>query len=434
MKEYDLYPTEDFIAFSDLFQLYSSLDLPALKDASFTAQPSPAFQAADHVFAAIRERDILVHHPYESFDPVVQFVRQAADDPKVLAIKMTLYRVGSSSPITADLVRAALNGKQVAVLMELKARFDEEANIQWARRLVDAGAHVIYGLVGLKTHCKCALVVRREGTGIRRYVHLGTGNYNDRTARLYGDFGLFTCDEKFGEDITNVFNVITGYSRPPVFHHVEIAPTGLRQKFLALIRREIDHAKAGRSGHMILKLNNLQDPTLIAELYKASKAGVKIDLIVRSACCLRPGMPGLSENIRCISIIDRFLEHARVFYFQNDGKPEYWLASADWMTRNLDRRIELMFPIQDKSLHKHLWNVLQLQIADNVKARLLKSDCTSTRVQQPKGAPRIRTQEMLLEAAQGLALNGQWGSLRTDGQHATESNVVPAVIEKTSAT
>jgi len=414
LKECDLYPTDDFIAYADLMQLYGSLDLPALKDPSFTPQPPPAFQTADHVFAAIREKDILVHHPYESFDPVVQFIRQAADDPKVLAIKMTLYRVGNNSPIAADLVRAALNGKQVAVLMELKARFDEEANIQWARRLVDAGAHVIYGLVGLKTHCKCALVVRKEGSGIRRYVHLGTGNYNDRTARLYGDLGLFTVDEKFGEDVTNLFNIITGYSRPPAFHHIEIAPTGLRAKLAALIRREVEHAKAGKTAHMIIKLNNVQDPLLISELYKASRAGVKIDLILRSVCCLKPGIPGLSENIRCISIIDRFLEHARIFYFHNDGKPEYFLASSDWMQRSFERRIELMFPIMDKALHSHLYNFLQLQLADNTKVRVLNPDCTSTRRQPAKGEKRIRAQERLLEAAMTLPQGGHWGNFKVD--------------------
>jgi polyphosphate kinase len=433
IKECDLYGTDDLIAFSDLFQLYSAIDIPALKDPPFTPQPAPAFQTADHVFAAIRERDILLHHPYESFDHVIQFIKQAADDPKVLAIKMTLYRVGSNSPIAADLVRAALNGKQVAVLMELKARFDEEANIFWARRLVDAGAHVIYGLVGLKTHCKAALVVRKEGSNIRRYVHLGTGNYNDRTARLYADFGLFTCDEKFGEDVTNLFNIITGYSRPPNFHHIEIAPTGLRTKLISLIRREVDNVKAGKTGHVILKFNSLQDPLLIAELYHASRAGVKIDLILRGICCLKPGMPGLSENIRCISILDRFLEHARVYYFHNDGKPEYYLASADWMQRNLDRRIELLFPLIDKRLHEHVWSFLQLQLADNVKARLLKPDCTNTRVTAVKGATRVRCQERLLQAAQSLALTGQWGNLKADSSGDSESKITPAVVpEKTT--
>ncbi|MCY3020550.1 MAG: polyphosphate kinase 1 [Planctomycetota bacterium] len=427
----DLYPADDVVAFSDLSELYNALDLPALKDPPFTPQPVPGFHGAENVFAAIRQHDILIHHPYESFEPVMQFVRQAADDPKVLAIKMTLYRVGSNSPIANDLVRAALNGKQVAVLMELKARFDEEANIYWARRLVDAGAHVIYGLVGYKTHCKCALVVRREGTGIQRYVHLGTGNYNDRTARVYSDFGLFTCDENFGEDVTNLFNIITGYSRPPAFHHLVIAPTEMRNKLVSLIRREVALAKAGKTGHMIVKLNNLQDPMLIAELYYASRAGVKIDLIARAVCCLRPGMPGMSENVRCMSIVDRFLEHARVWYFHNDGNPEYYLASADWMHRNLDRRIETMFPILDKSLHKLLWDYLQLQLSDNVKGRLLKADGATTRIQPAKGQPRVRCQEKLLEAARGLARDGQWGSLKVEAP--PPELKPPAPVEKTAA-
>ncbi len=414
LKDFDLYPTDDIVAFSDFMQLFSAIDLPALKDTPFVPQPPPAFQTADHVFAAIRERDILVHHPCESFEPVIQFVRQAADDPKVLAIKTTLYRVGSGSPIAQDLVRAALNGKQVAVLMELKARFDEEANIKWARNLVDAGAHVIYGLVGLKTHCKCALVVRKEGSGIRRYVHLGTGNYNDRTARLYDDFGLFTCDPKIGEDITNLFNIITGYSRPPAFHHIEIAPTGLRSRLIALIEREIEHVKAGRGGHIIAKINNLQDPLVIAELYRASRMGVKIDMIVRSVCCLQPGVPGLSENIRVVSIVDRFLEHARVLYFQNHKTPEYYLSSADWMQRSLERRIELMFPVLDATLHGQLRDYLNLQLADNCKARVIKADGRSVRLQPGKGEPRVRAQERLLEAAQRLSQEGLWGSLKVE--------------------
>lgn len=411
----DLYDTHDFIAFSDLMQLYGAVDSPELKDAPFTPQPSPEFAApgGDALFAHIRERDIFVHHPYENFDPVIKFVRQAADDPKVLAIKMTLYRVGISSPIAAILEHAALNGKQVAVLMELKARFDEEANIFWSRRLVEAGAHVIYGLVGLKTHCKCALIVRREGNEIRRYIHLGTGNYNDRTARLYCDFGLFTADEKIGEDITNLFNIITGYARPPAFHHVAIAPTGLRGKLMQLIQREIDHAKAGRPARMIIKLNNVQDPMMIAELYRASKAGVKIDMIVRAIFCVKPGVPGLSDNIRAIRIVDRFLEHARVLFFQNDGDHEYYLASADWMQRNLDSRIELLFPILDKTLHPELENFLQLQLSDNVKARLIQPDGTNIKIHTSKSATRVRSQETLIAASTHLAANnGSWGTLK----------------------
>ncbi|HLX62361.1 MAG TPA: polyphosphate kinase 1 [Planctomycetota bacterium] len=436
LRESDLYATDDFIAFADLFQFYNALDLPELKDAPFIPQPSLSFKGTDHVFSDIREHDILIHHPYESFDPVIRFVREAADDPKVLAIKMTLYRTGTASPIAQMLEHAALNGKQVAVLMELKARFDEEANIFWSRRLVAAGAHVIYGLVGLKTHCKCALVVRREGSLIRRYVHLGTGNYNDRTARLYGDFGYFTCEEKFGEDVTNLFNIITGYARPPAFHHVEIAPTGLRNKLLGLIRREIEHASAGKPARMVLKLNNLQDPTLIAELYVASRAGVKIDLIVRAVCCIKPGVPGLSENIRAIRIVDRFLEHARVFYFHNGGAPEFYLASADWMQRNLDSRIELLFPILDKRLYAELENFLQLQLLDNEKARLIGPDGRNVRIAVPKGTPRIRSQEVLAAAAANLAANnGAWGNLKIEVPvpSAADAKPHPARIEMKAA-
>ena len=302
-------------------------------------------------------------------------------------------------------------GKQVAVLMELKARFDEEANIFLSRRLAEAGAHVIYGLVGLKTHCKCAMVVRREGNEIHRYVHLGTGNYNDKTARLYSDFGLFTADEKMGEDVTNLFNIITGYARPPSFNHVEIAPTGLRLKLTNLIRREVENAKAGKNSRIILKLNNIQDPILFSELYRGSKAGVKIDLIVRAICCLKPGVPGLSENIHAIRIVDRFLEHARLLYFYNDGKPEFYLASADWMQRNLDSRIELLFPVLDKRLHPELENFLMLQLMDNTKARLIQADGSNGPV--PKSMPHIRSQEVLLNAAAQLPSNsGRWGNLK----------------------
>jgi len=432
LQECDLYPADDVVAFSDLFELYAAVDLPALKDPPFTPQPVPGFHGAESVFAAIRQRDILVHHPYESFDPVVQFIRQAADDPKVLAIKMTMYRVGQKSPIADDLVRAAQNGKQVAVLMELKARFDEEANIHWARKLEDAGAHVIYGLVGYKTHCKCALVVRREGAGIQRYVHLGAGNYNDRTARLYTDHGLFTCDEKMGEDVTNLFNIITGYARPPVFHHLIIAPTDLRTRLVALIRREAAHVKAGRPGHMIIKLNNLQDPMLIGELCNASRAGVKVDLIVRAVCCLRPGIQGVSENIRCRSIVDRFLEHTRVCYFHNGGEAEYYMSSADWMHRNLDRRMELMFPILDKRLHPQFWDFLQLQLADNVKARILKPDGLRVPLPLAKGQPRVRCQERLLQAALSLSQNGQWGSIKIEAPP-PDAKPAPAA-EKPAAT
>lgn len=423
LDENDLYPSDDFVAFADLFQFYTAIDMPELKDPPMTPQPCIEFKGTDHVFSDIRENDILVHHPYESFDSVVKFMRQAADDPKVLAIKMTLYRTGTNSPIAKILEHAALNGKQVAVLMELKARFDEEANIFWSRRLTEAGAHVIYGLVGLKTHCKSALVVRREGSIIRRYVHLGTGNYNDRTARLYCDFGLFTCNEKIGEDVTNLFNIITGYARPPMFNHLEIAPSGMRNKLIALIHREVDLAKAGKHAHMVIKINNIQDPALIAELYQASRAGVKIDLIVRAVCCIKPGVVGLSENIRAIRIVDRFLEHARLLYFHNGGDSEFYLASADWMQRNLDSRIELLFPILDKRLHPELANFLQLQLMDNVKARLIQPDGTNARITSTKDLPRIRSQEVLGTAAACLpANNGSWGNLKIDAPPKSDKN------------
>src|SRR5262249_4622214 len=292
-----------------------------------------------------RAGDILAHHPYHSFDAVTRFVSAAAEDPKVLAVKMTLYRVSPTSPIAQALTRAAENGKEVAVLVELQARFDEEANIRWARALEEVGAHVVYGLVGYKTHCKACLVVRQDPDGLRRYCHLATGNYNVRTGGIYTDLGLFTCRESFGEDLTELFNLLTGYTRPRGFRHLMVAPQSLRDGMVARIRREAEHARAGRPSRIIAKMNSLVDRDLIDELYKASAAGVQIDLIVRGICCLRPGVPGLSDRIRAISIIDRYLEHARVFYFQNGSEPDYLLASADWMPRNLDNRVEAAVPI-----------------------------------------------------------------------------------------
>ena len=290
------------------------------------------------MWSAIREGDILVHHPYQSFDVVTRFVDEAATDPNVLAIKMTLYRVSPTSPIAHALTRAAEAGKEVAVLVELRARFDEEANITWARALEEVGAHVVYGLVGYKTHCKACLVVRRENDGIRRYCHLATGNYNVNTSGIYGDLGLFTCRESFGDDLTDLFNLLTGYTRPQAFHHLLVAPTSMRESMIERIRREAEYALEGRPARIIAKINSLVDAAMIEELYTASQAGVEIDLIIRGICCLRPGLPGISERIRVISIIDRYLEHARIFYFHNDGEAEYFLSSADWMPRNLDRR------------------------------------------------------------------------------------------------
>jgi polyphosphate kinase len=392
----DLYTGEGFTAFADLFQLYSAVDLPRLKDKPLSPLSVPAFDNAPDVWSAIRGGDILAHHPYHSFKAVTHFVEEAAEDPKVLAIKMTLYRVSPTSPIAQALTRAAEMGKEVAVLVELQARFDEEANISWARALEEVGAHVVYGLVGYKTHCKACLVVRQEADGIRRYCHLSTGNYNARTSGLYGDLGLFTCRESFGEDLTELFNLLTGYARPQKFHHLFIAPLDLRDAFVERIRRETAHARAGRPARLIVKMNSLVDQTLIEELYSASQAGVQIDLIIRGICCLRPGVPGLSEHIRVISIIDRYLEHARIFYFHNAGEPEYFLASSDWMPRNLDRRVEVAFPVLDPRLQTQLRHILDIQLADTAKARELLPDGHSRRVCLDGTVP-LRSQERLYE-------------------------------------
>ena len=393
----DLYQGEGFTAFSDLFQLYQAVDLPRLKERPLPPLPVPAFQAVPDVFGAIRAGDILVHHPYQSFDAVVRFVREAAVDPKVLAIKMTLYRVSPTSPIAQALTVAAENGKEVAVLVELQARFDEEANIRWARALEEVGAHVVYGLVGFKTHCKACLVVRQEADGIRRYVHLATGNYNVRTGGMYTDLGLFTCRESFGDDVSELFNLVTGYTRPQAFQHLLVAPAGLRDGLAFRIRREAEHARTGRRARIIAKMNSLVDRALIEELYAAGQAGVRIDLMVRGICCLRPGVEGLSERIRAVSIIDRFLEHGRIFYFENGGAPEYWLASADWMPRNLDHRVEVAFPVLEPALQEQIRDILEIQLADNVKARRLLADGRSERIRAGEDAAAVRSQERLYE-------------------------------------
>ena len=400
-----LYQGLGFTAFSDLFQLYAAVDRPQLKDAPLPPHPVPAFEAAPDLWTAIRAGDVLVHHPYHSFDVVTRFVREAAVDPKVLAIKMTLYRVSPTSPIAKALTLAAENGKEVAVLVELQARFDEEANIRWARALEEVGAHVVYGLVGYKTHCKACLVVRQDHDGIRRYCHLATGNYNARTGGLYADLGLFTCRDGFGEDLTELFNLLTGYTRPREFRHLLVAPTTLRDSLVAKIQREAEHARAGRPARVVAKVNALVDRALIDELYAASQAGVQVDLIVRGICCLRPGVPGLSERIRVISIIDRYLEHARIFHFGNGGDAEYWLASADWMPRNLDHRLEIAFPILDPRHQAQIREVLEVQLADTVKAWRIRPDGSSERV-RPQGAPPLRSQERLYQltgAARGAA-------------------------------
>ncbi len=381
IREELMIPKEDIYAINgplDLTFLMKMYDLDSfdhLKEHSYLKpQPVPELPEDADVFARIREGDILMHHPYQTFEPVVRFIRQAARDPEVLAIKQTLYRVSGNSPIIAALEQAAENGKQVSVLVELKARFDEENNIVWARKLEKAGCHVIYGLVGLKTHSKITLVVRREENGIRRYVHLGTGNYNDSTAKLYTDVGLFTCSEAIGEDATAVFNMLSGYSEPRSWNKLSLAPYWLKDRFIYLIGRERDHAREGRPARIIAKMNSLCDKSVIEALYEASTAGVKIDLIIRGICCLKTGIKGVSENITVRSIVGNYLEHARIFYFENDGKPEYYCASADWMPRNLDRRVEILFPIEKAPLQEKLWHILECQLRDTVKASILQPD------------------------------------------------------------
>ncbi len=346
-----------------------------LRNEVLKPQPVTAFMDKN-IFDAIREKDILVHHPYESFDCVVKYIQEAAKDPDVLAIKQTLYRVSGNSPIVAALIQAAENGKQVTVLVELKARFDEENNIIWAKKLEKAGCHVIYGLVGLKTHCKICLVVRQEEDGIKRYVHMATGNYNDSTAKLYTDFGLFTARESFGTDVSALFNVLTGYSKPPQWKKISVAPTSLRQTFLQWIENETKIAKKGRYAEITAKMNSLVDAGIIRALYKASMEGVKINLIVRGICCLKSGIPGVSDNIRVISIVDRFLEHSRIYYFHDDGNEKIFLSSADWMPRNLDKRVETAFPIEDEVLKERIKETLKITLNDTVKVRVQQPDGT----------------------------------------------------------
>ena len=353
--------------------------------------PPADFWGYEDIFEAIREKDRLVHHPYESFNSVVRFVETAADDPNVLAIKQTLYRVSGNSPIVAALIKAAENGKQVTVLVELKARFDEENNINWAKKLEHAGCHVVYGLSGLKTHCKILLVVRREDGVIRRYLHMGTGNYNDSTARFYTDIGLFTCKEPFGVDASSLFNVLTGYSLPPEYRKMVVAPEGMRPFFERMIEHETENAKKGLPSGITAKVNSLVDPHIIQLLYEASQAGVPIHLIVRGICCLIPGLPGVSENITVISIVGQLLEHSRIFQFENAGNPKIYMGSADWMPRNLDRRVELVFPIEDEDLRERAFSILELMLSDTVNARVQLSDTTYTHIDK-RGKPTIRSQ------------------------------------------
>ena len=398
VAEQDIFKINGPIDLTFLMKMYGLEGCDHLRSQPYIPQRVPEIEPGANIFDEIRNGDILLHHPYQTFDPVVDFIRQAAKDPDVLAIKQTLYRVSGNSPIIASLAQAAENGKQVSVLVELKARFDEENNIVWAKMLEKAGCHVIYGLVGLKTHSKIALVVRREEDGIRRYVHLGTGNYNDSTAKLYTDCGIFTCDGAIGEDATAVFNMLSGYSEPLSWNELAVAPLWLRSKFYKLIRRETMYAKEGKKAKIIAKMNSLCDPGIIQTLYEASAAGVEIELIVRGICCLKVGIPGISENIKVRSIVGNFLEHSRIFYFLNDGEEELYMGSADWMQRNLDRRVEIMFPVLDGNLKKRVKHILDVELEDTLKAHVLQENGNYEKVDR-RGKAAISSQAVFCEEA-----------------------------------
>ncbi|KOP22692.1 polyphosphate kinase [Hapalosiphon sp. MRB220] len=411
ISESDVYEIDGLINLKDLMS-FMALPLPELKDQPWTPvipprlrnfhQPSNIAQLdeAENIFSVIQQNDLLVHHPYESFSASVeQFITQAAHDPQVLAIKMTLYRTSGDSEIVSSLITAAESGKQVAALVELKARFDEENNITWAQKLEKSGVHVVYGLVGLKTHTKIVLVVRQEGEKICRYVHIGTGNYNPKTAKLYTDLGLLSCREELGADLTDLFNYLTGYSCQNYYRKLLVSPVTMRDRMIALIRREIEHSQNGHNGRIIAKMNSLVDPKIIATLYEASQTGVEIDLIIRGICCLRPGVPDVSENIRVISIIGRFLEHSRIFHFHNNGSDEIYIGSADWMPRNLDRRVEAVTPVEDPKIVQNLQNILEIMLADNRQAWELKSDGSYTQRHPDKDEPERHTQNILMEMA-----------------------------------
>ncbi len=398
----DLYAIESMLGVSDLWTIVG-LDRPELHDEPFTPAIPKRLRGQTDIFAAIREGDLLLQHPFESFDPVVQFVQQAASDPHVLAIKQTLYRTSGNSPIVGALMAAAENGKQVAALIELKARFDEENNIHWARNLERVGAHVVYGFSGLKVHAKVTLVVRDEPDGIRRYMHFGTGNYNDKTAKIYTDLSLFTCRPELGRDVTNLFNRLTGFSKTTVYDEMLVAPTSMRSGFVELIERETEHARNGRPSGITAKLNSISDARMVRELYKASQAGVPIELIVRGMCELRPGVPGVSETIRVRSIVGRFLEHSRIFVFENGGEREIYMGSADWMGRNLDRRVETVVPVLDPALCEYIrTGILDVLEEDNVKTRWLQADGSYVRRVPRDGEPPLCAHDLLLQAAKTL--------------------------------
>jgi polyphosphate kinase len=419
LYESDVYRIPGTLDLTCLFQIHGLPGYPQLHDPQFVPQLVQDFSQANDVWSAIRTRDILVHHPYESFSHVIDFIEAAAADDRVLAIKQTLYRTSSDSPIVRALQRAADNGKQVTAVIELKARLDEERNILWARELEKAGVHVVFGFVGLKTHCKVALVVRREEDGIRRYVHLASGNYNPQTARLYTDLGFFTCNPDFADDASALFNYLTGYGEIPQWRKLVVAPHRLQTFMVERIEQEIAHQQAGRGGRIIAKMNGLLEPVIVQALYRASQAGVRIDMNVRGICALRPAVPGISENIHIFSIIDRFLEHSRIFYFGNAGDPQVYIGSADWMDRNLSRRVEVVFPVEQPELkHRLIGEILATTMADNVKARELLPDGNYRRVEA--GQPRVRSQERFLELALGAAQRG------LNGTPAVENESLPA--------
>ena len=400
----DVYPVEGLLGISDLMSIYQieRMDLKEIPykpkiPTQLTGISGNGNGNVSNIFNVIRQGDILLHHPYDSFTPVIDFLKSAAHDPDVLAIKQTLYRVGRKPPVVDALLEAVQNGKQVAVLLELKARFDEESNIGWARKLEKEGVHVIYGLLGLKTHSKIALVVRKEGEGIRRYIHLATGNYNALTATLYEDLGMFTCDEQIGADATDLFNYLTGYSTKEDYRKLLVAPVNLRKQLESLICREIEHASKGKKSHLIFKANALVDPQIIQMLYEASQAGVKVDLLVRGICCLRPGIKGISDNITVTSIVGRFLEHSRIYYFHNNGDEQIYLGSADLMPRNIDRRVEVLFPVQSPSMIRHIRdNILDIYLQDTIKAHQMLSDGSYERVKPTDNKPGLNSQAWFL--------------------------------------
>lgn len=408
LEESDVYEIDGLLGLGDLMS-FMGLPLPELKDTHWTPVMPVELRSlsgdddSEDFFSIIRQRDLFVHHPYHSFSGTVQrFITQAADDPNVLAIKMTLYRTSGDSPIVKALIKAAENGKQVAVLVELKARFDEENNILWARKLEQAGVHVVYGIIKLKTHTKIVLVVRQDEKRIRRYVHIGTGNYNPKTARIYTDLGLLSCREDLGADLTDLFNFLTGYSRQRSYRKLLVAPVNLRDRMTTMIQREIEHCRQGNTGRIVAKMNSLVDPKIIATLYEASQSGVQIDLIVRGICCLRPGVVGVSDNIRVISIVGRFLEHSRIYYFYNQGNEQVYIGSADWMRRNLDRRVEAITPIEDPEIIKDLQEILAIMMADNRQAWELQPDGRYIQ-RQPEDAKEQCAQKIFMEMAKESA-------------------------------